>query len=36
MIIRPYRSEKLHKPGFETFYETIKADSVVNPACGSK
>ena len=26
MIIRPYGSEKLHKPGFETFYEAIKLD----------
>jgi len=29
MIIRPYGSEKFDKPGFETFYEAVKTDSLV-------
>jgi len=29
MIIRPYGSEKFDKPGFETFYESVKNDGVV-------
>jgi len=29
MIIRPYGSEKLHKPKFETFYEVVKINGVV-------
>ena len=29
MIIRPYRSEKFDKPGFETFYEAVNFDGFV-------